>query len=215
MGQRLLAAAGNIAAAIARAFRWWFSQINRQDTLQGKAIVACVGLLVICVACSIPVSLVNGPRKPVPAAAVVSTVRPPNVDAAAPTQAPTSAPEPTEAPSATPSPTKAPTATALPTATSSPIPTATRAVVGGSQKIVADSQGATNTAAPATNTPKPTAKPVAPKPIAPKPKPKPTAIPAPVNGVRVGAICRDGSRSSATGRGACSHHGGVATWLYR
>lgn len=36
---------------------------------------------------------------------------------------------------------------------------------------------------------------------------------APSNG-RTGAICKDGSRSSATGRGACSHHGGVARWLY-
>lgn len=30
---------------------------------------------------------------------------------------------------------------------------------------------------------------------------------------RVGAICRDGSRSYATGRGTCSHHGGVDYWL--
>ncbi len=30
---------------------------------------------------------------------------------------------------------------------------------------------------------------------------------------RVGAVCKDGSRSSATGRGACSHHGGVSYWL--
>ena len=30
---------------------------------------------------------------------------------------------------------------------------------------------------------------------------------------RVGAICRDGTRSSATGRGACSHHGGVDHWI--
>lgn len=61
----------------------------------------------------------------------------------------------------------------------------------------------------------------------PKPAPvvKPTAKPAqaivapavvePSSGVRVGAICRDGSRSSATGRGACSHHGGVDHWLLR
>lgn len=34
------------------------------------------------------------------------------------------------------------------------------------------------------------------------------------SGARIGAICKDGSRSSATGRGACSHHGGVARWLY-
>ena len=33
-------------------------------------------------------------------------------------------------------------------------------------------------------------------------------------GGRTGAICRDGTRSSATGRGACSHHGGVAQWTY-
>lgn len=32
--------------------------------------------------------------------------------------------------------------------------------------------------------------------------------------VRVGAVCNDGTVSSATGRGACSHHGGVAYWLY-
>lgn len=31
---------------------------------------------------------------------------------------------------------------------------------------------------------------------------------------RVGARCCDGSRSYATGRGACSHHGGVDYWLY-
>jgi outer membrane protein assembly factor BamD (BamD/ComL family) len=32
---------------------------------------------------------------------------------------------------------------------------------------------------------------------------------------RVGAICCDGTRSYATGRGACSHHGGVCQWLYQ
>ncbi len=32
--------------------------------------------------------------------------------------------------------------------------------------------------------------------------------------VRVGAVCRDGTLSTATGRGACSWHGGVAEWLY-
>lgn len=29
---------------------------------------------------------------------------------------------------------------------------------------------------------------------------------------RVGAVCEDGSRSDATGRGACSGHGGVDYW---
>jgi len=32
--------------------------------------------------------------------------------------------------------------------------------------------------------------------------------------VRIGAICNDGWESSATGRGACSHHGGVMCWEY-
>ena len=31
---------------------------------------------------------------------------------------------------------------------------------------------------------------------------------------RVGATCNDGWQSSATGRGACSHHGGVKEWKY-
>jgi hypothetical protein len=31
---------------------------------------------------------------------------------------------------------------------------------------------------------------------------------------RVGAMCNDGTQSSATGSGACSHHGGVSCWLY-
>ena len=34
------------------------------------------------------------------------------------------------------------------------------------------------------------------------------------NGNRTGAICQDGWQSRATGRGACSHHGGVRYWLY-
>ncbi|MDP2161978.1 MAG: hypothetical protein Q8K02_15970 [Flavobacterium sp.] len=33
------------------------------------------------------------------------------------------------------------------------------------------------------------------------------------NCVRIGAVCNDGTISNATGRGACSHHGGVAYWL--
>mgnify|MGYP006879035078 CR=1 FL=1 len=33
-------------------------------------------------------------------------------------------------------------------------------------------------------------------------------------GKRVGAVCEDGSRSSATGRGACSWHGGVDYWVH-
>jgi hypothetical protein len=31
---------------------------------------------------------------------------------------------------------------------------------------------------------------------------------------RIGAMCNDGTTSSATGSGACSWHGGVACWIY-
>jgi hypothetical protein len=31
---------------------------------------------------------------------------------------------------------------------------------------------------------------------------------------RVGATCNDGTASTATGSGACSHHGGVSCWQY-
>ena len=34
------------------------------------------------------------------------------------------------------------------------------------------------------------------------------------SGRRVGAVCRDGWLSTATGSGACSHHGGVDHWRY-
>lgn len=40
-------------------------------------------------------------------------------------------------------------------------------------------------------------------------------VPATYQGPRIGAICQDGWRSNATGQGACSHHGGVARWIYR
>jgi hypothetical protein len=31
---------------------------------------------------------------------------------------------------------------------------------------------------------------------------------------RIGATCNDGTASTATGSGACSHHGGVSCWRY-
>jgi len=31
--------------------------------------------------------------------------------------------------------------------------------------------------------------------------------------VRIGAVCKDGTTTDATGSGACSHHGGVDHWL--
>ena len=34
-------------------------------------------------------------------------------------------------------------------------------------------------------------------------------------GERTGAVCKDGTTTSATGSGACSHHGGVDYWTYK
>ena len=31
---------------------------------------------------------------------------------------------------------------------------------------------------------------------------------------RIGAVCNDGTSSTETGSGACSHHGGVSCWKY-
>jgi hypothetical protein len=51
--------------------------------------------------------------------------------------------------------------------------------------------------------------------VAPTPSPTPTPTPTPTpGGFRVGAICKDGTPSTATGSGACSSHGGVACWRY-
>jgi hypothetical protein len=36
----------------------------------------------------------------------------------------------------------------------------------------------------------------------------------PKTGARCGAVCNDGTTSSATGGGACSRHGGVSQWTY-
>lgn len=44
-------------------------------------------------------------------------------------------------------------------------------------------------------------------------KVKPGRAVASTYSYRVGARCKDGWRSSATGRGACSHHGGVRHWI--
>lgn len=53
-----------------------------------------------------------------------------------------------------------------------------------------------------------------PAPAPPTATPVPTPQAPPESGHRVGAVCRDGTRSNATGRGACSHHGGVDHWIY-
>ena len=98
---------------------------------------------------------------------------------------------PTLTPTSTPTPTETPTATATleptqtPTETHTPVPTETPTE--------------TPTSIP-THTPTSTR----------------TEMPVPTSeGIRIGAICRDGSHSNATGRGACSHHGGVDYWLYQ
>lgn len=39
--------------------------------------------------------------------------------------------------------------------------------------------------------------------------------PTAATGTRIGAVCKDGTRTDATGSGACSHHGGVDYWLYQ
>jgi hypothetical protein len=73
---------------------------------------------------------------------------------------------------------------------------------------------------PPTTTPEPEPAPV-PVPV-PEPVPDEEEVPdeewqAPDDGevitARVGARCVDGNLSTATGSGACSHHGGVAAWL--
>ena len=46
------------------------------------------------------------------------------------------------------------------------------------------------------------------------PAPAPSQPQPPVSAYRIGAICSDGSSSSATGSGACSHHQGVSCWKY-
>ncbi|WP_157851057.1 hypothetical protein [Gordonia phthalatica] len=51
----------------------------------------------------------------------------------------------------------------------------------------------------------------------PTPEYTPPAYTPPANpgsNGRTGAICNDGTHDSRTGRGACSGHNGVATWLY-
>lgn len=160
MGARLAKAAEKIIDTIVRVFNWWFQQIARQDTLRAKLVVISVGLLALCVVCSIPVSLLNGPRKAVPAVASAPTARPTTVEVGAPTvqsaaRPAIKAPEPKATaipPTATFAPTEAPTAipptatfvptevpTAIPaTATPEPTepPTATPKVTDAERQVV-------------------------------------------------------------------------------
>jgi hypothetical protein len=163
-GRTTLKAAQGIIAAVARLFHWWFRQIGRQDTLRAKAVVVCVGLLALCVVCSVPVTLINGPSQPRAAVAVAPTAKPTIAELDELTSAPTAAPTETSAPTATAEP---PTSTPLPSPTDEP-PTAAP-------------EPPTATAEPPTATPEPTAVPTA--------KPKPTAKPAPQQNLAARAGC--------------------------
>ncbi len=101
---------------------------------------------------------------------------------------------------APPTPSPEPTIVAVPTSRPSPIATAIPSVPPSPSIAATRTVTPTQLLKPA-STPQPTAKPV--------------ATSAPSSGVRVGAICKDGTRSTATGSGACSQHGGVSEWLYR
>lgn len=190
-----------LARFLNSAWQYWMRDIRNRTTLKGKLISVTIGLLVICCACSFPISLVNSSHQQSVAQGTMQNVAIAQDDQL--TQGTEVEPSPTVTIDiAPPSPTFFPTATHAPTSTATPPATL----------------APTRTPEPtATNVPTQTPEPTAlPKPTA---KPKPTAQPqaiAPItSGVRVGAVCRDGTRSSATGRGACSHHGGVARWLYR
>lgn len=176
MVDRLIKATENIVAAIVRLVRWWFSQIARQSTWRGKAIVACVGLLAVCVVCSLPIRLINGPAKPAPVAVVQPSQRASSntgaqvVAVAQPTEAPQATVAPTASPQPTDPPTLVPTNSPQPAATTRPkpiaVPTATEE----------------STAAPAateqpTSVPEPTTEPTAPPPTEPPAPPPPTAVP--------------------------------------
>lgn len=139
-----------------------------------------------------PQYLVAAPPTNTPAPTITTT---PTITA---TSIPTDTPSSTFTPSATisPTPSASPTPTLTPTPTTSPSPTLTPSA-----------------------TPTSTFTPVPPTPLIPtptlKPTRKPTSPPPPTpEPDKCGAICVDGTTSSATGGGACSYHGGVKEWLY-
>lgn len=98
------------------------------------------------------------------------------------------------------------------------------ALVAQPVAVAASSTSQSRAAKPATPVaaqaaPSPTATPAlppdAPKKIVVGPSPKaPALLPTIGAKVRTGATCEDGTHSTATGSGACSRHGGVATWIY-
>ncbi|MGC3953435.1 MAG: hypothetical protein QM804_04140 [Propionicimonas sp.] len=111
-----------------------------------------------------------------------------------------------------------------PTASSTPVPSRTPTPSPGPTSPLASSTPTETTTTPATTppppptpTPTPTIKPdkvIKKFKAGSKPRP-PRLLPTKgTSSVRIGAICRDGSYSDATGRGACSWHKGVKEWLY-
>ena len=120
MGTRLIKAAEQSIAATVRLFRWWYRLIGQQSRPRAKAVVLCVGLLALCTVCSVPVAMVNGPKKP--AIAMAPSTRPARAEVDPPTTRPTEAPRSTPIPSPTTAPATATsespdTLTTAPTAT--------------------------------------------------------------------------------------------------
>lgn len=70
-----------------------------------------------------------------------------------------------------------------------------------------DSSGAVKSKAPIKTTTNP---PVPPVTVTPNP---PVSDCQTDESKRSGALCKDGTKSTATGKGACSRHGGVERWL--
>lgn len=107
-------------------------------------------------------------------------------------------------PTATTEPSATPTVAATATLTPPPLATATRTP----RPAVYPTWTTAPPAIPTDTPPPPAAAIVA---DTPTPEPQPTELPAASS--RVGARCVDGTTSTATGSGACSHHGGVSCWL--
>lgn len=112
--------------------------------------------------------------------------------------------------------TSTPTITPTPTSSVTYTPTSTAtASLTATQTLTPSITSTASTTETPTKTPTPSVIPTATRTDTPipseTPTPVPTVTPVPPM-VRCGAICNDGTSSSATGTGACSRHGGVAQW---
>lgn len=138
------------------------------------------------------------------------------------TPAPTIAPEPSATATLTPTATSTETPTLTPTETETPTETPTLEPKAATALARTETSSARQTAtagalATATEARQST---LSARTLtdAPLPTQVPTALPAivptqpPAAAYRIGATCADGTRSTATGSGACSRHGGVQCW---